>query len=168
MKKRRLLLQSGRKTDGAVAKSWYGKVLRLLIHSYTAQPFFPGRPSPLTPMNLWLAKTFDGAVPRPRSFLRMPTVSETANRGQIEYATPGRVNHHTCVCTAQYQSEALGRGGPSLDRGQRPLLHHVLGLLVHPHHRLLGYAQQPWDQLVLPLHLFLSAEVEKVLTLLLM
>lgn len=52
MKKRRLLLQSGRKTDGAVAKSWYGKVLRLLIHSYTTQPFFPGRPSPLTPMNL--------------------------------------------------------------------------------------------------------------------
>lgn len=62
--------------------------------------------------------------------------------------------HSRCV----YQGEALGWGGPSLDGCQRPLLHHVLRLLVHTHHRLFGYPQQPRDQLVFPLHLFLPDE----------
>lgn len=56
----------------------------------------------------------------------------------------------------RYQREALGRGSPSLHCRQGPVLHHILGLLIHSHHRLLGDPQQPWDQLILTLHLFLS------------
>lgn len=55
----------------------------------------------------------------------------------------------------QYQGEALGGGSPSLDCCQRPLLHHILRLLIHSHHWLFGYPQQPWDQLIFTLHLFL-------------
>lgn len=92
MKKRRLPLQSGRKTDGAVAKSWCGKVLRLIIHSYTAQPFLPGRPSPLTPMNLWLVKTFYARFYACRRCLRPQP------RGQIENARR-RKSSHANVCS---------------------------------------------------------------------
>ena len=60
-----------------------------------------------------------------------------------------------CAPVCPYQGEALGRGGPPLDGGEGPLLHHVLGLLLHPHHRLLGDAKQPGNQLVLALHLLL-------------
>lgn len=34
----------------------------------------------------------------------------------------------------QYQGEALRGGSPSLDCCQRPLLHHILCLLIHSHH----------------------------------
>lgn len=61
------------------------------------------------------------------------------------------------VCNVtQYQGEALGGGSPSLDCCQRPLLHHILRLLIHSHHWLFGYPQQPRDQLIFTLHLFLS------------
>lgn len=63
-----------------------------------------------------------------------------------------------CSRRCVYQREALGGGGPSLYGCQRPLLHHVLRLLVHTHHRLFGYPQQPRDQLIFTLHLFLSDE----------
>lgn len=56
----------------------------------------------------------------------------------------------------QYQGEALGGGSPSLDCCKWPLLHHILGLLIHSHHRLFGYSQEPRDQLIFTLHLFLS------------
>lgn len=63
-----------------------------------------------------------------------------------------------CGRRCAYQREALGGGGPSLYGCQRPLLHHVLRLLVHTHHRLFGYPQQPRDQLIFTLHLFLPDE----------
>lgn len=55
----------------------------------------------------------------------------------------------------QYQGEALGGGSPSLDCCQWPLLHHILRLLIHSHHWLFGYPQQPRDQFIFTLHLFL-------------
>lgn len=68
--------------------------------------------------------------------------------------TQGSMSHEP----QPYQSEALGRGGPSLHCGQGPLLHHIFGLLVHAHHGLFGNAQQSWDQLVLTLQLLLRTE----------
>lgn len=59
------------------------------------------------------------------------------------------------------QCEALGGGGPALDVGQAPLLHDLLGLLVHSHGALLGDAQQTRHQLVLALHLLLSGAREQ-------
>ena len=60
-----------------------------------------------------------------------------------------------CAPVCPYQGEALGRGGPPLDGGEGPLLHHVLGPLIHTQNGLLGDAQQTRHQLVLALHLLL-------------
>ncbi len=59
------------------------------------------------------------------------------------------------VNNVTYQCEALGWGRPPLDCGQGPLLHHLFGLLFHPHHCLFGNAQQTRDQLILAFHLLL-------------
>ena len=52
-----------------------------------------------------------------------------------------------------YQGEALGRRRPPLHRGERPLLNHVFGPLVHSHHTPTGDAQEPRHHLALPHHL---------------
>lgn len=78
---------------------------------------------------------------------------------KVENVMPSpTVLQEVCVCVCVYQGEALGGGGPSLDGCQRPLLHHVLRLLVHTHDRFFGYPQQPRDQLIFTLHLFLPDE----------
>lgn len=80
---------------------------------------------------------------------------------QIKWMQNPRKNPNTLwlvlngVNNVTYQCEALGWGCPPLDCGEGPLLHHLFGLLIHPHHWLFGNAQQTRDQLILAFHLLL-------------
>ena len=57
-----------------------------------------------------------------------------------------------------HQGEALRGGSPAFDVGQVPLLYHLLCLLIHPHHTLLGDTQQTRHQFVFALHFLLQED----------
>lgn len=81
--------------------------------------------------------------------------SEYMSRYVCRVQEASRLTLSNATRITAYQSEALGGGSPSLDCCQRPLLHHILRLLIHSHHWLFGDPQQPRDQFIFTLHLFL-------------